>query len=193
MTDQRYKKDTEMKTVIAILLVLVSSVAHAEPFKLLCNWKPLFPLEESFVFYLDEKKVYWVNQDQEGIDLRRVNDGVLEFSAIKSSVSFLKKGATSEYVIKSSEVVSIENIWLAFSINRLSGKMKIVINPEFYEMTRNTILTRYPLLPEENVKNGIEYFNDRKPEKESDFLAVGRGGSWSTIGSCKKVENDYLG
>ena len=186
-----------MKRLIPILLLLVSGVADAKPFRLLCEWTTYgrTPTQESFVIYPDKKKVYWVNEDQEGLDLIRVDDGVLEFSAISKAVTFLRSGANT-LIINTSDKVRLKNVWLGFSINRLSGEMKVTVNPRtLFNMTKNLILAVEPSIqaPEEELDVMINMYEEGPFEELREFKAVGRGSTWSMYGSCKKVEMDYLG
>ena len=91
----------------------MSCNVHAEKHEIsmICEWVIYGTQKESFVFNLDDKKVYWVNENKR-LSFSEINEGRIVFEGIRSSLLM----ENNKY---------IKNVKLKFIINRVTGDLTI--------------------------------------------------------------------
>ena len=76
-----------------------------------CQWVLYGYQEESFVFNLDKKEVYWVNEDKR-YPINEINEGRIVFRGVRSSL----KVGYNQYQ---------KDVPIKFIVNRVTGELYI--------------------------------------------------------------------
>jgi hypothetical protein len=101
-----------------IFLVLMSTISlnlSAETTSMVCKWKLWFDNsyeQDTFIFNIDKKTVYWVNEEQE-ISLDSLTEGLIQFEGIPASRVRIDKTKFKTHIP------------IKFSLNRITGELKV--------------------------------------------------------------------
>ncbi len=94
-----------------LMVVLSGCDLESQEVSMACSWVLYGTQEESFVFNLGKKEVYWVNENKR-IPLLEVNEGRIVFEGIRSILRIDDKTTNRDVPIK-------------FIIDRVTGKLDI--------------------------------------------------------------------
>ena len=97
--------------LISIVIILSGCQANNSEVSMVCNWVLYGSQEESFVFNLGQKEVYWVNENKR-LPLLEVNEGRIVFEGVRSTLLVGDKQTKKDVPIK-------------FIIDRVTGKLSI--------------------------------------------------------------------
>jgi hypothetical protein len=111
---------TMLLLILSLNLPLSANSADAEGIPLVCEWVGYRRHNETFILYLEEKRVQWVSGNSDHhpimIPIYHLDDGLVAFKGTKERVE-----------VRANER---KTVTMTFRINRVSGTFKTIIEEE---------------------------------------------------------------
>ena len=97
--------------LFSLLVALTGCKSESTEVSMACSWVLYGAQDESFVFNLSKKEVYWVNESKR-LPLLEVNEGRIVFEGIRST-------------LRINEQTTKKDIPIKFVVDRVTGKLDI--------------------------------------------------------------------